>query len=45
MEYRIERDGKATAEGATTLVCFDYATRKPRRLDAEFVRRVGEFEK
>ncbi|MCM2265145.1 MAG: acyl-CoA thioesterase [Desulfuromonadales bacterium] len=45
MAYRIERDGKAAAEGETTLVCFDYAARKPRRLDGEFVRRVEEFEK
>lgn len=45
MAYRIERDGKATAEGETTLVCFDYAARKPRRLDGEFCERVKEFEK
>jgi len=45
MAYRIERDGKGTAEGETTLVCFDYAARKPRRLDGEFVKRVEEFEK
>ena len=44
MAYRIERDGKATAEGETVLVSFDYAARKPRRLDEEFVRRVKEFE-
>ena len=45
MAYRIERDGKPTAEGETALVCFDYAARKPKRLDEEFVRRVKEFEK
>lgn len=45
MAYRIERDGRATAEGETVLVCFDYAARKPRRLDEEFVRRVKAFEK
>ena len=45
MAYRSERDGKATAEGETALVCFDYAVRKPRRLDEEFVRKVKEFEK
>ena len=44
MAYRIERDGKATAQGETTLVCFDYAARKPRRLDGEFVERIKEFE-
>lgn len=32
MEYRIERQGKATAEGWTQLVCFDYAQRKARRM-------------
>ncbi len=32
MEYRIEREGRATAEGWTMLVCFDYALRKARRL-------------
>ena len=45
MAYRIERAGQATAEGETTLVCFDYAARKPRRLDGEFVKRVEEFER
>ena len=45
MAYRIERDGKATAQGETTLVCFDYAARKPRRLNEEFVSKVREFEK
>ncbi|TLM64493.1 MAG: acyl-CoA thioesterase [Deltaproteobacteria bacterium] len=44
MAYRIERGGTATAEGETALVCFDYAVRKPRRLDEEFVRKVREFE-
>lgn len=32
MEYRIEREGVATAEGSTILVCFDYSRRKARRL-------------
>jgi YbgC/YbaW family acyl-CoA thioester hydrolase len=45
MAYRIERDGKVTAEGETVLVCFDYAVRKPRRLDEEFVKRIEAFEK
>jgi YbgC/YbaW family acyl-CoA thioester hydrolase len=44
MAYRIERDGKVTAEGETVLVCFDYAVRKPRRLGEEFVGRVKVFE-
>lgn len=44
MAYRIEREGKVTAEGETTLVCFDYAARKPRRLDGEFLERVKAFE-
>ncbi len=44
MAYRIERDGKVTAEGETALVCFDYAARKPRRLDEEFVLKIRDFE-
>lgn len=44
MAYRIERDGKVTAEGETALVCFDYAVRKPRRLDEEFVLKIRGFE-
>ena len=44
MAYRVERDGKPTAEGDTTLVCFDYQARRPRRLDEEFVRKVETFE-
>ncbi len=44
MHYRIERDGVATAEGETALVCFDYQARKPRRMDAEFRQRVEGFE-
>jgi acyl-CoA thioesterase FadM len=45
MAYRIERAGQATAEGETVLVCFDYASRRPRRLDAEFVSCVQDFER
>ena len=41
MTYRIERDGEATAEGETVLICFDYEKRKPRRLAAEFREKVG----
>lgn len=44
MAYRIEREGRATAEGETVLVCFDYAARKPKRLNEEFVGKVTEFE-
>jgi YbgC/YbaW family acyl-CoA thioester hydrolase len=44
MAYRIERDGKPTAEGETVLVCFDYAARKPRRLDEHFVGQVRHWE-
>jgi YbgC/YbaW family acyl-CoA thioester hydrolase len=44
MAYRIERDGRATAEGETVLVCFDYAARKPRRLEGEFVDKVRHWE-
>lgn len=44
MSYRIERDGMATAEGETTMVCFDYQSRKPRRLATEFQDKVCKFE-
>ena len=45
MAYRVERAaGQATAAGETTLVCFDYAARKPRRLAEEFVRKVQAWE-
>lgn len=44
MGYRIEREGVTTAEGETVLVCFDYKLRKPRRLDAEFKKRLEVFE-
>lgn len=44
MEYRIERDGELTAEGETVLICFDYESRKPRRLDAMFREKVEAFE-
>lgn len=44
MAYRIERDGKVTAEGETVLVCFDYAARKPRRLDGGFKQLVEQLE-
>lgn len=44
MIYRIERDGEATAEGETVLICFDYEKRKPRRLDADFKAKMTAFE-
>ena len=44
MAYRIERAGQGTAEGETTLVCFDYAVRKPRRLSQAFVNSVKTWE-
>ena len=44
MCYRIERDGEATAEGETVLICFNYEKRKPRRLDAVFIEKVDAFE-
>jgi len=45
MEYRIERDGKLTAEGETPLVCFNYQTRKPCRMPNEFRAALTTFEK
>ncbi len=44
MTYRIERDGVATAEGETVLVCFDYQQRKPRRIDIGFREKIEVFE-
>lgn len=44
MQYRIDRDGEVTAKGETSLVCYDYQKRKPRRLDAEFRNTVMTFE-
>lgn len=44
MCYRIERDGEATAEGETMLICFDYQKRKPRRLDLLFKEKLAAFE-
>lgn len=44
MAYRIEREGKVTAEGTTALVSFDYAARRPRRLPEGLRRAVTEFE-
>jgi acyl-CoA thioester hydrolase len=44
MEYLIERDGEVTAEGQTSLACFDYQKRRTRRLDPGFVRKIKAFE-
>jgi len=44
MSYRIERDGVATAEGETVLVCFDYQQRKPRRIDIGFREKIEVLE-
>jgi len=42
LDYRIERAGEGTAEGWTSLVCFDYEARKPRRLPESFRDACGE---
>ncbi len=44
MEYRIERDGVATAYGETVMTCFDYQKRKPRRLDTRFLEKIAGVE-
>jgi len=44
MEYRIEREEKPTAEGTTSLVSFDYETRRPRRLPKVFRQAMTDFE-
>jgi YbgC/YbaW family acyl-CoA thioester hydrolase len=44
MAYRIERQGKPTAEGTTSMVAFDYRARKPRRLPEAFRQAVVQFE-
>ena len=44
LEYRIERDGSATASGSTEMVAFDYTARRPRRLPAPFCAAVQKFE-
>lgn len=44
MTYRIEREGQPVAEGSTTLVGFDYAARRPRRIPEEFRRAVESHE-
>ena len=44
MEYRIERNAELTAEGETPLICFNYQTRKPCRIPAEFREVLTAFE-
>ncbi|MDX2478838.1 MAG: thioesterase family protein [Desulfuromusa sp.] len=44
MEYRIERGAELTAEGETPLICFNYHTRKPCRIPAEFRAALATFE-
>ena len=44
MEYRIERNAELTAEGETPLICFNYQTRKPCRIPAEFREVLAAFE-
>ncbi|AMV72703.1 thioesterase family protein [Desulfuromonas carbonis] len=44
MSYRIERGGAAVAEGTTSLVAFDYQSRRPVRLPGPFRRAVTAFE-
>jgi len=44
MEYQIVRDGELTAEGQTSLACFDYQKRKARRFDPLFVEKIIAFE-
>ena len=36
LEYRVERDGELTAEGETSLICFDYQRRKPTKIPSDF---------
>jgi YbgC/YbaW family acyl-CoA thioester hydrolase len=42
--YRIEREGKATAEGTTSQVCFDYRERRPQALSPAFRQAVARLE-
>ncbi|MCK5914161.1 MAG: acyl-CoA thioesterase [Desulfuromusa sp.] len=44
MEYRVERHGELTAEGETPLICFNYETRKPCRMPADFRTALMTFE-
>jgi len=44
VDYRIERAGALAAEGTTSLVAFDYQTRRPVRLPDAFRSAVLAFE-
>ena len=44
MEYRVERHEELTAEGETPLICFNYETRKPCRMPADFRTALMTFE-
>jgi len=44
MEYRIECQGRLTAEGETPLVCFNYQSRKPCRMPTPFRNVLTNFE-
>ncbi len=44
LDYRIERAGRVTAEGWTSLVAFDYGNRRVMRLPAVFAEAVRGFE-
>jgi len=44
LEYRIERGGEVTAEGATPVICFDYQTRKAVRIPQHFRESLAAFE-
>jgi len=44
MGYRIEREGRVTAEGTTPFVAFDYAASRPRRVPAALREAVVRFE-
>lgn len=43
LEYRIEREGKVTVEGRTSLVGFNYQLRKASRLPQEFRTALAGF--
>lgn len=44
LQYRIERAGKVMAEGETPVVCFDYQSRKTRRIPEPFRLVLSQFE-
>ncbi len=44
MEYRIEKEGRACATGATTNLCYDYKAKKVAHLPEAFVAAARAFE-